>query len=262
MIPLRRPDGGMVRIGHKGAAALAPENTLLSLERALEHGVDVVEIDVLGLHDGTLVLAHSDDLAEVSHGAARGRVRERTLAELRLVAPRLPTLDEALGFLAERAPGTGVHVDLKWLGYEAGVVEALRRHGLVQRALVSSVFPRSLRAAGALEPGLRLGLAYPFDRRGVSTRRVLAPAVAAALFALRGALPRRIGRMLDESGATVAVLHFAVVSRAAVARCHARGAAVLAWTVDDPRLLRRLARAGADGIITNDPRIFAATLTP
>jgi glycerophosphoryl diester phosphodiesterase len=55
-----------LRVGHKGAAALEPENTLRSLARAVELGCDLVEFDVLELHDGTLVLAHSDDLLEVS----------------------------------------------------------------------------------------------------------------------------------------------------------------------------------------------------
>ena len=75
--------GRVLRIGHKGAAALAPEkhaalapeNTLRSLALAVELGCDLVEFDVLSLDDGTLVLAHSDDLREVSHGSSHGRVR-------------------------------------------------------------------------------------------------------------------------------------------------------------------------------------------
>ena len=76
----------MLCVGHKGAAALEAENTLRSLERAVELGVDVVEFDVLDLRDGTVVLAHSDDLFEVSHGAATGRVRSKSLEELRRAA--------------------------------------------------------------------------------------------------------------------------------------------------------------------------------
>ena len=95
MIQLRRPPGQFARVGHRGASALAPENTLAALELAVELGCDMLEFDVLDLVDGTLVLAHSGDLREVSHGAARGRVRRRALADLRQVAPGLPTLDEA-----------------------------------------------------------------------------------------------------------------------------------------------------------------------
>ncbi len=250
-----RADGRALRIGHKGAAALEPENTLRSLRRAVELGCDLVEFDVLDLDDGTLVLAHSDDLLEVSHGVAAGRVRSRTLAGLREVAPDLPTLDEALEELG--AAGVGLHVDLKWYGYEDAAAGAIRRHGLVEQTVVSSVHPRSLQALAAIEPGLARGLTYPFDRRGVSRRRLLAPAAAAILIGLRRALPSRIAGMLERAQASAAMLHHSVVSRGAVDRAHANGAAVFAWTVDDERALRRVLDAGVDGVITNDPRIFA-----
>ena len=93
------------RVGHKGAAALEPENTLRSLQRAVELGCDLIEFDVLDLHDGTLVLAHSDDLLEVSHGAAAGRVRD---ADPRLAArgrARASDLRRGAG-AARRDPGS------------------------------------------------------------------------------------------------------------------------------------------------------------
>jgi glycerophosphoryl diester phosphodiesterase len=256
VIELERRDGRPLRIGHKGAAALALENTLASLEQAIRHGVDLVEFDVLDLRDGTLVLAHSDDLSEVSHGAARGVVRDKSLAALRAVAPDLPTLDEALDFLAERAPETGLHVDLKSVGYEPGVVDALRRRGLIDRSLVSSFHGDSLRTVARLEPRIRLAFSYPHDRYGLSRRRLLAPIAGGTVLALRLTLPGRIGPLLERSGASVASLHYLVVSARVVERCHERGAAVLAWTVDSPATVARLVAAGVDGIITNDPRIL------
>ena len=247
----------MLRIGHKGAAALAPENTLRSIQRALEVGVDMVEVDVVPLADGTLVLAHSDDLFEVSHGAARGRITAESLAELRTVAPELPTLDEALAFVAAR--GADVMLDVKRPGYERGLVEAVRRHGLVERTLVSSCYLETLRLVGQIEPELRRGLTYPFDRLGVSSRRLLRPAVRAGLRALRASLPRRIGRLLERADASVATLNHSVISAAVVRSCHGRGAQVLAWTVDDPELVARLVALGVDGIISDDPRLVPAT---
>jgi glycerophosphoryl diester phosphodiesterase len=248
--------GRLLRIGHKGAAALEPENTLRSLGRAVELGVDLVEFDVLDLADGSLVLAHSDDLWEVSHGTARGAVRARTLPELRASAPDLPTLDEALEYLGRRAPHVGIHLDLKWRGYERAAVEALRRHGALERTFVSSFLADSLHALRAHEPGLTRALTYPFDRRQLSRRRLAAPVVWGVVQALRRALPRRIGALLEQAGAGAATLHWSVVSRAAVERCHARGAPVIAWTVDSPEVLRRLDAIGVDGVVTNDPRIF------
>ena len=222
----------MLRVGHRGAAALAPENTIASLALALELGCDLVEVDVLAL-DGTLVLAHSH--AEVP--------------------AELATLDDALAFLAPTR--CGVQLDLKARGAEQALVDAVRRRDFVERAVVSSFRPASLRALNALEPGLRLGLTYPEDRYGVSGRRLFAPLLGSTLSALRAVLPARIGRMLARSRATAAMLHWQVVSKPVVERCHAVGAAVFAWTVPSRDEVRMLDELGVDGVIADDPRIFA-----
>ncbi|HZQ65751.1 MAG TPA: glycerophosphodiester phosphodiesterase [Gaiellaceae bacterium] len=255
-----RADGRPLRVGHKGAAALEPENTLRSIRRAVELGCDLVEFDVLDLHDGTLVLAHSDDLFEVSHGAARGQVRRLRLEQLREVAPELPTLDEALDLLSAHGR-VGVHVDLKWHGYEDAAAAAIRRHGVVDRSVVSTVHAHSLRRLASIEPRLARGYTYPFDRRGVSGRRLLMPVAAAALAGLRRTLPLRIAGMLERARASAAMLYHGVVSRAAVERAHDYGAAVFAWTVDDEPTLERVIAAGVDAVVTNDPRIFGSDYT-
>jgi glycerophosphoryl diester phosphodiesterase len=74
---------------------------------------------------------------------------------------------------------------------------------------------------------------------------------------LRALLPLRIDRLLAGAEASAAVLHHAVVSRAVVAKAHARSAAVLAWTVDDVPALERVLAAGVDGVITNDPGLIS-----
>jgi glycerophosphoryl diester phosphodiesterase len=250
-----RADGRLLRVGHRGAAALEPENTLRSLARAVELGCDLVEFDVLELADGTLVVAHSDDLLEVSHGAASGRVRTKTLAALREVAPELPTFDEALDLLAGFG-SVGMQVDLKGARFETAVAQAIRQHGLLERSVVSTFHTPSLVELARVEPGLARGLTYPVDRHGLTRRRLLYPVALATASGLRRALPRRIERMLERVYASAAMLHFSVVSSAVVQRVHAHGAAVFAWTVDDERLLARMVAAGVDGVITNDPRIF------
>lgn len=257
MIALERREGRPLRIGHRGAAALAPENTLGSFRAALEAGVDLIEFDVLELRGGELVLAHSDDLAEVSHGAARGKVRERGLAGLREVAPELPTLEEALGFFAEEATETGVHVDLKSAGAALRVAELIRRYGLRERTLVSSFHFRALRALAGAEPGLRTALTFPRSVLGLDDG---GPPARAGLLVLRAALPALVGPLLAAARARDLALHEAVVSAAAVRRAHARGAAVVAWTVDRPEELARVEAAGVDAVVTNDPAIFASTL--
>ena len=222
----------MLRIGHRGAAALAPENTIASLALALELGCDLVELDVIEL-DGKLVLAHSPE--ELHREPA--------------------TLHEALEFLAPT--GRGIHVDLKAAGTEAAIVDALRRHDVVQRSLVSTFWPRSVRALHELEPELARGLTYPEDRHGLSARRMLGGLVRPGLAVLRSVLALRISRMLAAARANVAVLHVQVVSAAVVQRCHALDVPVLAWTALTADQVRRLDRLGVDGVIADDPRILA-----
>jgi glycerophosphoryl diester phosphodiesterase len=228
-------DGRFVRVGHKGAAALAPENTVASIEAALEQDVDLVEVDVIDAPDGSLVLAHSHEE----------------------IAPRAPTLEDALEFFAARAPtGVGIDLDLKWHGFEPAVIDALRRHRLVDRALASSFFPRSLRLLRALEPGLRTGISYPWDRRALAEKAALQPLVWGGVLTLRALLPARIRRMTRSADACSAMIHYSVLSPALVARAHQLDLSIFAWTIDDPGLLARVVDMGVDGVISNDPRIF------
>ena len=257
MIELRRADGAPVlRIGHRGAAHIAPENTIPSLRAAVEHGVDLVEFDVLDLPRGPLVLAHSDHLDEVSHGRMTGSVRALTLDELREVAPDVPTLDEALAFFADEAPAVGLHVDLKLQTRLDELAVALRRFDLDERTVVSSFHVPSLRALAREAPRVRVGFTYPEDRFGVSRRRLLHPVVGAGLTAARAVTARRLPGMIGRAGASALMLQHRLVTPGAVARAHAAGAPVLAWTVDTRADLERVVEAGVDGVITNDPRLF------
>lgn len=228
-------DGRFLRVGHKGAAALARENTCASIAAALECGVDLVELDVVDAPDGSLVLAHSHEEIE----------------------PGCESLETALEFLAAEAPPeVGIDLDLKWYGWEKRLVDALERYGLAERTILSSFFPKSLRRARELQPALRTGISYPWDKRGFSTKRALYPVVWTGAATLRAALPYRIGRMARAAGAGYVMLHYSVLSKAAVERAHGLGLGVFAWTVDEPALLQRVLATGVDGVISNDPRIF------
>ena len=221
----------MILIGHRGAAALAPENTLAAIEAGARAGVDFVELDVLRRTDGVLVLAHGPELPSDA-----------------------PTLDDALALVARL--GVQVQLDVKVDGLEAGCVDALRTHGLLGRSFISSWSLRILQAFGALEPGLPRSFTYPEDRHNVTGRRFLRPAIRPGLAALRAVLPRRLPRWLRAADARAATLNWAVVTPAVVAACHGVGAEVYVWTVNEPALANSLVETGIDGIITDDPRIL------
>jgi glycerophosphoryl diester phosphodiesterase len=228
-----RGDWPLLRIGHRGAAALAPPNTIAGIEAALAHGVDMVELDVVARPDGELVLGHS----------------------LREIQAEHALFEDALELLRAR-PEVGLLADVKRPGYERILVEALRRHALLERTIASSSELHTLLALRRAEPMLARGRTYPRDRLHVGQRRTFVPLVWPTLRALRAALPRRIGPLLAQASASVATLQHRVVSRAAVERCHEHGAAVFAWTVNEPALVHRLDAIGVDGVITDDPRVF------
>jgi glycerophosphoryl diester phosphodiesterase len=262
VIRLERRDGKPLRIGHRGAAALAPENTIRSFRAAVEAGVHVVEFDVIRLRSGELVVGHSGDLRELSHGATRGRAGTRALAELRELCPELPTVDESLAFFADEAPHIGLHIDLKSQRAAEAVARAVRRHALLGRTLVSTSHTSALRRLQRLEPGLRTGVSFPRDRARVGERAVFAPAVKGGLRTLRSLAPSLVGYLLARSRATALALHHELVTPAVVTRAHARGVSVVAWTVDLPEDLARVDSAGVDAVVTNDPSIFVSTLQP
>jgi glycerophosphoryl diester phosphodiesterase len=217
-------------IGHRGAAALAPENTLESIETAARHGVDAVEIDVFHGPDGKLVLAHGPD---VPQGAV--------------------ALDDALALVARL--GIAVQLDVKIEGAAQAISDAVDGAGLADRAFASSFSLTALAELAAAAPELPRSYTYPEDRLGLSSRPWLRPLRSPGLAALRAALPHRLPGWLRSVDAAAATLNWAVMSPAAVDACHRLGCAVYVWTVNDPALAESLVEMGADAIITDDPRI-------
>lgn len=235
-------------LGHRGASADAPENTLAAFRLALAQGADGVELDVWRCASGEVVVAHDEDLARV--GGSPLRIPETPLARLREVdvgawkgprwrGERLPLLAEVL----EALPGAFVNVELKsrggrdlaLAGAAAGV---LRRAGVADRVIVSS-----------------------FDWRLLAAFRLAAPELAVGLLVEEGRL-WRLWTALAIRSLRPAAIHPAasLASDARVAAWRARGLDVNVWTVDDPAEAARLARAGATAIIANAPGRLRAAL--
>jgi glycerophosphoryl diester phosphodiesterase len=229
------------RVGHKGADRITPGNRPESFDAALAAGVDMIEFDILpedvdDRQGSRLLLAH-----DYEHGVAGA-----------------PTLEEGLDHLTS-APFAGLEldVDLKLPGYEERVVRALQRYGLVQRALVSSQFMRSLVAIRALEPGLRLGWSVPRVRKDYSRSKLLALPAWGLLSFWRRRLPGIAAGHLEAGRIDAVMSHYRLVTPRLVQAIGAAGGELYVWTVDDAAHIRRLAGMGVTGVISNDPRLFA-----
>jgi glycerophosphoryl diester phosphodiesterase len=224
------------RVGHKGADHVSPGNTLASFEAALEHGVDMIEFDVLRLRDGRLVLAH--DVEDASR-------------------PDALTLDEGLDhFAGEAYAEVELDVDLKQPGFEREVVDGLSARGLSDRALISTHYIESLDLIGQLQPGQRRGLSVPrltSDPTRSTWKRPIALAVAVVA---RRLIPIRARRLIGAGRFEALMCHWRLVSPELVRAVHSAGGQLYVWTVDDAREIERLSAIGVDGVISNDPRLF------
>jgi glycerophosphoryl diester phosphodiesterase len=228
-----------LRVGHKGAAEIEPGNTLASFDAALRHGAEMIELDVLCERpdgSGRLLIAHDYE-------------------DIRVRTPL--TLEQALTHLAsDRFAGVGLDIDVKIPGYEDAVVQALRDHGLVERALLSTMFSESLARVRVLEPALRLGWSVPRVKRDYTTHLLTAIPALAALTGYRAMLPSRARAGLREGRFDAVMAHWRVVTRALVHAVHDGGGELYVWTVDDAARIAKLSSLGVDAIITNDPRLF------
>ncbi len=227
----------MKLVGHKGADLIEPGNTKASYDAALEHGVDMIELDVLPEHGGDrLVLAHDYDDAV-----------ERTPM----------TIDEGFSYLASAEfADIGLIVDLKLPGYERRVVEALRGAGLTDRAMLSTTYRQSLRELRDIDRSLKLGWSVPRARRDYTESRLMRLPALAALGLIRIVLPGRAARTIRDRGCDAVMAHWRLVTPRLVAAVTGAGGELYAWTVDDGDRIRKLERLGVNGVITNDPRLF------
>jgi glycerophosphoryl diester phosphodiesterase len=230
--------GRLRRVGHKGADHIAPGNTFASFDAAVDAGVDMIEFDVLREEHGDgLILAH-----DWIDAAQRD-------------APHV--LDEALAYFAsERFAGVELDIDLKLPGYELRVLEALRAHGVLERALISTQYVESLALLRSAEPRVRLGWSVPKLTRDPFRSWHTRMRAYAVLPVYRALLPGRAAAAIRARRCDAVMAHWRLVTPRLVRAIRAAGGELYVWTVDDLVRLRALEAMGVTGVITNDPRLF------
>jgi glycerophosphoryl diester phosphodiesterase len=250
----RRP---LLRVGHKGADALVPGNTIASFERAAELGVDVIELDVLRPRSD---FADGGDWRSAAAGPVDGAAEPLVVAHDWAAADAgdPPTLAEALdAFTAPPLDAVEIDLDLKIAGREDEVVAALRERGLTERAMVSTMEVPSLQAVREHDPDLRAGWTYPRATRAWDRKPWARPALLGAVAAMRRRLPSLATKRAPALGVWAMWVYHPLVTPRLAAACHEVDIDLIAWTVDDLARMRELHAAGVDGIVTNDPRLLA-----
>jgi glycerophosphoryl diester phosphodiesterase len=240
MIPSAVP----VIYAHRGASAYAPENTLAAFKLALQQGADAIELDAKLSVDGEVVVFHDQTIDRTTNGT--GKLAEKTLSELKALdagawysmeftGERIPTLDEVFEQVGRR-----LFINVELTNYATPnddlvqkVIELVRKHHLEEGVLFSSFHPVNLIKARRLLPGVPVGI---LAMEG-------GPGALARSFVGRWVAPAFVHPYLTD------------VTDRWIQRQHEAGRKVNVWTVNDPNDLRALLRWGADGIITDDPRL-------
>jgi len=223
-----------VVIGHRGASADFPENTLDAFAGAAAQGADWVELDVRATSDGVLVVHHDAVLPD-----------GRPIADLahHEVPISVPRLEAAFGVMA----GMGVNVEIKNSPAEPGWDPT----GELASATVELI--------AEVAAGLEI-LVSCFDLATLDHVRAVAPHLATGYLVLSAEEPVDAVAAAVASGCVAVNPWDPCVSSESIARAHDAGLAVNVWTVDDPDRIRQLAEWGADAVITNRPAVALSAL--
>lgn len=232
--PMRPPTQRILRIGHRGAAGRAPENTLAAIRAGISLGCDFVEVDVQRTRDDRLVLMHDTLVDRTTDGT--GLVSDLTWQQLHQLdagnRERIPSLEDAL---ATASGHTGIILEAK----TSGIGPAMHR-AVQESAFPGPVIYASFQHADILE----ITQIDPLARTQALIEWVPASGTAFA----------------REARATLVGLSFASATPVFIAALHDAGLEVLLYTVNEPKLIHRAIQLGADGIISDYPDRVPKTL--
>jgi len=247
-------------IGHRGASALAPENTISAFQRALADGADGFEFDVRLTCDAVPVVIHDatftrtgNNPAEVSALTVEQCQRIEVgawfnskfplLARPEFEHENLPTLDHVLNVFSKTT--AILYLEMKcegpdWSDLARAVVELVKRYSLSDRTVIESFHLPSLAAVKRVDQLVRTSALFqPSIRRPLSSLR-LASMIESA----------------HDLGANEVALHYTLVNRRTVSVAERLEMPCVVWTVDSPRWMLRATRLGLKGVITNNPAIM------
>ena len=215
-------------LGHRGASGHAAENSLEAFRLARELGAEGIELDVHATADGFLVVHHDPIL----HGG--GRIRELRLDEVQshglANGEAIPTLEDVLAAVPELE--TWVEVKALAPEHDDRLIDLIAGAKGSKTCAIHSFDHRLIARIHRKRPTLRLGI--------LSTAYLLEPV-----------------RALQQTGATALWQEWSLIDAELVEIVHAAGAEVIAWTVNDAEIARRLAALGVDALCGNWPERLA-----
>lgn len=222
----------VLRIGHRGAAGHAPENTLAAIQKGIALGVDFVELDVRRTADGALVILHDATVNRTTNG--KGRVDRLSLQDVKKLragdGERIPTLEDVLKVAAGNV---GLMLELKTEGVARSTVEAVREAGVKTPVIYASFAHEELTHVRAADP--EASLLVLFDRLSRAS----------------------VGHVVKYGASHVGLRHDRA-TRALVDAFHRAHVSVFVYTANTPSEIQRALSLHVDGVISNFPERIAS----
>ena len=223
-------------IGHRGAAASRPENTMAAVEKAIEDGADWVEIDVQETADGQVIVVHDSDF--MKSASVPLKVWDATMKDIAEIdigswfdpvyaGQRAPLLRDVLNVVKDRSK---LIIELKYYGHDVDLEN--RVIALVEEA-------------GMEQQIATMSLKYPAVQKMLQLRPDWRTGVLAAT---------SVGDLTGLDGDFVAVSAASLSSRL-IRRAESAGKDVYVWTVNDAALMSRMISLGVAGLITDEPAL-------
>lgn len=207
----------ILKIGHRGAMGHKPENTLESFQRALELGVDMIELDVRLCKTGEVVVLHDEKLDRTTN--LKGVLREKTLEE---VNPEVPTLKEVINLVKTR-----INIEIKEKEATRPTIELIEKNA-ESDFLISSFDLSVLKEAKKLNPSVKISLIIK-------------------------KIPSNLEEILSQNNLYSIALSLKIAKQEIIDFLHQKGIKVFVWTVNNRKKIEKLKQMKVDGIISDFP---------
>jgi glycerophosphoryl diester phosphodiesterase len=235
------------KIGHRGAAGYCPENTLSSFQKALEIGVDYLELDVQMTKDGELVVIHDSTVNRTTNG--KGKVMEFTLREIQ-------SLDAGswfdCKFTGEKIPSLTEVFD-EFAG-KVGFLLEIKKPSLYP--LIEEKLAEELKNRGLTSEDRQI-IVQSFDRVSLQRFHELLPSVPIGVLVKNTGVKIISNKNLKSFASYVSYVNpkITMVNKRLINRIHHHGFKTMIWTVNKKNDLKTLKKISVDGIISDYPDI-------
>jgi glycerophosphoryl diester phosphodiesterase len=224
----------MIKIGHRGAAALEPENTLRGIGAAIGHGMDYVEIDVRRTKDNKIVVIHDDKVDRLSDG--KGYVCDMTVPELKKLdfgkGEKIQTLQEVIAFVKGKCK---LAIEIKEPTTEVAVAEIIEKNKFEEDCYVISFFHTSVKMIKAYCKKLHTGVLFVGE-------------------------PVNMAEMVKSANAEIAFANHNYITPQVVSKLHNAGLKISVWNCDTKEDIKCMARMKVDAISSNQPDLLEKVL--